>query len=193
MSPTTDSIDAKGTVRDAEIVALYLARDERAILETQRRYGRASMNLSMEILQSRPDAEECVSDSYLKTWNSIPPARPQSLGAYLLRIVRNLSLNRLRDLTAARRNRDLTVSIEELDACLPDNCTETTDLTDALSRFLGTLSERDRRLFLGRYWYNVSVKSLAASWGMTPNAVTQNLAKTRGRLRTFLENGGISL
>ncbi len=84
-------------VRDEEIIALYFARDEQAIAETDRRYGRLCMKLSMEILESRPDAEECVNDTYLKTWNSIPPARPQSLRAYLLRIVRNLSISRLRD------------------------------------------------------------------------------------------------
>ncbi len=188
MKPTPQNAE-----RDAEIVALYFARDERAIRETERFYGAACMRVSMEILSSRPDAEECVNDTYLKTWNSIPPARPQSLCGYLLRIVRNLSINRLRDLTAAKRNRDLTVSIHELDACLPDSYADTADLSAALSHFVASLGNRDRRLFLGRYWLNLPVKELAREWGMTPNAVSQNLAKTRERLRTFLEDGGIPI
>ncbi len=181
------------TSRDQEIVALYFARDERAISETARHYGAACMRVSMDILASRPDAEECVNDSYLKTWNSIPPNRPKSLVGYVLRIVRNLSINRLRDLTAAKRSRDLTVSIHELEACLSGNSFETGELSVILDRFVGTLGERDRRLFLGRYWFNLPVKELAREWDMTPNAVTHNLAKTRERLRAYLAKGGISV
>ncbi len=89
------------SARDEAIIRLYFARDERAIQETERHYGRACFKLSMDILDSRPDAEECVNDTYLRAWNAIPPVRPQSLGAYVLRIVRNLSVSRLRALTAA--------------------------------------------------------------------------------------------
>ncbi len=179
--------------RDAVIVELYLARDERAIRETERYYGAACMRVSMGILSNRSDAEECVNDGYLKTWNSIPPTRPLSLGGYILRIVRNLSINRLRDVTAAKRNRDLTVSIDELDECLPDRYTDADGLDSALTQFVAALGERDRRLFLGRYWFNLPVKELAAEWDMSPNAVSQNLSKTREKLRAFLENGGITL
>ncbi len=181
------------TARDREIVALYFARDERAIQETAHHYGAACMRVSMDILESRPDAEECVNDTYLRTWNSIPPNRPQALGAYVLRIVRNLSISRLREITAAKRDRALTVSIHELDACLPARYTGDEELSAALTRFMATLGERDRRLFLGRYWYNLPVKELAREWDMKPNTVSQNLAKTRERLRAFLEEGGISL
>ncbi len=177
--------------QDEAIVALYFARDERAIEETARHYGAACMRVSMDILSSRPDAEECVNDTYLKTWNSIPPNRPKSLGGYVLRIVRNLSVNRLRDLTAAKRSRDLTLSIHELEACLPAGREDAGDISAELNRFLATLGERDRRLFLGRYWYNLPIKTLAREWGMKPNTVTQNLARTRERLRAFLEKGGI--
>ncbi len=178
---------------DREIVALYLSRDERAIRETAQLYGRACMRVSMDILESRPDAEECVNDTYLKTWNSIPPNRPQSLGGYVLRIVRNLSVSRLRELTAAKRRRGTTVPLQELEACLPDKYQTDDELSAALSRFVGTLGERDRRLFLGRYWYNLPVKELAQEWGMSANAVSQNLAKTRERLRSFLKKEEIPL
>ena len=107
------------TPTDAAIIELYFARDEEAIKKTDEKYGKLCMQTSMNILNSRPDAEECVSDTYLKTWNSIPPTRPASLCTFILRIIRNLSLNRLRDMKAARRNRDLTVSLEELEDCIP--------------------------------------------------------------------------
>ncbi len=177
-------------LRDEEIIDLYFSRNERAIAETERRYGHACMKLSMEILRSRPDAEECVSDTYLKTWNAIPPARPQSLGAYLLRIVRNLSVSRLREMTAARRDRGATVPLSELEECLPTREMEVDGLTEMLDRFLGTLDETSRRLFVGRYWYNLPIKQLAADWGMTASAASRNLTKTRERLRVYLENGG---
>ncbi len=89
---------------DEAILDLYFARDERAIAETENRYGKVCMQVSMGVLSSRSDAEECVSDTYLKAWNTIPPTWPQSLCAYLCRIVRNPSVNRLRDMNAARRS-----------------------------------------------------------------------------------------
>ena len=95
-------------MNDQEIISLYFDRDEQAIKETDTKYGKTCMQVSMNILHSHPDAEECVSDTYLKTWNSIPPQRPNSLCAFVCRIVRNLSLNRLKELTAAKRDRELT-------------------------------------------------------------------------------------
>ncbi len=179
---------------DTDIVDLYFARDERAITETERRYGHLCMKLSMDILNSRADAEECVNDTYLKTWNAIPPTRPQSLCAFICRIVRNLSLSRLREMKAARRNRELTVSLTELEACMPvSDDMEARELSELLSAFLDTIPDRDRRLFIGRYWYTLRVKDLAAEWEMTPNAVTQSLAKTRDRLRAYLIKGGYTI
>ncbi len=180
-------------MEDAAIIDLYFARDEHAITETDRRYGRACMQVSMGVLQSSPDAEECVSDAYLKTWNTIPPTRPRSLGAYVLRIVRNLSLDRLRNLKASRRDRDLTISLSELEACMPIREEAASEMAEVLSYFFDGLDATDRRLFLGRYWYNRRVKDLAADYGMTPNAVTKNLARTRERLRTHLEKGGYTV
>ena len=89
---------------DPEIIDLYFARNEQAIAKTNQKYGKTCMNLSMNIVESRPDAEECVNDTYLKTWQAIPPERPHSLCAFLCRIVRNLSLNRLREMRAANQD-----------------------------------------------------------------------------------------
>ncbi len=187
------SHSSSGFLQDEEIIQLYFSRNERAITETERRYGTACMKLSMDILESRPDAEECVNDTYLKAWNAIPPARPQSLCAYLLRIVRNLSISRLRELSAARRSRGATVSLSELEECIPTCACEDGQLTEMLNRFLGTLDETSRRLFIGRYWYNLPIKQLAADWEISPSSASRNLTKSRELLRTYLENGGYTV
>ena len=175
---------------DSDIVALYFARDEQAIQETQQKYGKLCMQISMNIVESRPDAEECVNDAYLKTWNSIPPTRPHSLGGYVCRIVRNLSINRLRDLRAAKRNRDLTVSLSELEACIPLTDDKAAILPELLNGFIARLDRDDRALFLGRYWYACPVKDLARRLGTTPNAASLRLARLRERLRDYLAEGG---
>ena len=178
---------------DEAIVALYFARDERAIAETERKYGHMCMNVSMGILHSRPDAEECLNDTYRRLWEAIPPARPQSLANYVLRVMRNLSLDRLRRLSAYRRDRALTVSFEELEACIPVREELEGEVSRLVSDFLRTRSDTDRRLFLGRYWYNLSVKELARQWGLTANAVSSRLRRTRESLRAYLEAGGYTV
>ena len=175
---------------DERIVHLYFMRDEQAIRETDQKYGKLCMQISMNIVDSRPDAEECVNDTYLKTWNSIPPARPNSLGAFVCRIARNLSLNRLRDLRAAKRNRELTASLSELEDCfaLPDEAAGR--LPELLNGFLAGLDREDRALFMGRYWYACSVKDLARRLGITPNAASRRLYRLRESLKAYLAEGG---
>ncbi len=180
-------------IGDEAILDLFFARDERAIAETERKYGRLCMHLSMGILDNRSDAEECVNDAYLRLWGAIPPLRPQSLSNYILRIVRNLSLNRLRREKADRRNRDRMVSFSELEECLPIREEYAGELSRLVSAFLRMQNDTDRRLFLGRYWYNLPVKELASRWGMTPNAVSLHLSRTRERLRQYLEEGGYTV
>ncbi|MCQ2429775.1 MAG: sigma-70 family RNA polymerase sigma factor [Clostridia bacterium] len=171
---------------DPSIIALYFARNEQAVAETEKVYGRYCMTVSMNILSRTQDAEECVNDTYLKAWNSIPPTRPRSLKAYLGRIVRNLSLNRLRD----RRNEDLLLAFDELEACIPVRDEQASELPGLINDFLRTLSDLDRRLFLGRYWYSYPIPTLAKVYGMTSNAVTIRLSRTRTALRTYLEERG---
>ena len=177
-------------MNDQEIISLYFDRDEQAIAETDKRYGKTCMQVSMSILNSHPDAEECVNDTYLKTWNSIPPAKPHSLCAFLCRIVRNLSINRLEELTAAKRNRDLTVSFEELEACIPLPDEQSPELADLLESFLRKEGETDRVLFVGRYWFACPVEELARRTGLTRRAVHMRIFRTRERLRAYLTERG---
>ena len=177
-------------MNDQEIISLYFDRDEQAIAETDKRYGKTCMRVSMSILNSHPDAEECVNDTYLKTWNAIPPARPRSLCAFVCRIVRNLSLTRLEELTAAKRNRDLTVSFEELEACIPLPDEASPELADLLESFLRKEDETDRILFVGRSWFACPVEELARRTGLTRRAVHMRIFRTRERLRAYLTERG---
>ena len=180
-------------MNDQEIIALYFARDEQAIRETDRSYGKACMQVSMNVLNSRPDAEECVNDTYLRTWNAIPPARPHSLGAFVCRIARNLSLNRLKELTAAKRSRELTVSFEELEACIPMPDEQSPALAEEISAFLRSQGDTDRVLFVGRYWFACSIEDLAHRTGLTQRAVHMRIFRTRERLRAYLTERGYSV
>ncbi len=181
------------TTNDTAILDLYFARDERAIRETAARYGKVCMQVSMSVLDSRPDAEECVNDTYMQAWNTIPPVRPRSLCAYVCRIARNLSINRLRDMRAAKRSRDLTVSLDELSACIPAPAEGDRDLPRHISAFLRAEDDLDRKLFMGKYFYGQTVKDLAREWGMSANAVSLRLCKMRERLRIHLTERGYTI
>ena len=178
---------------DLRIIDLYFARDERAIAETDRHYGGLCMRISLGILDDRLDAEECVNDTYLKAWNSIPPTRPRSLRAFLAKIVRNLSLQRLEHNKAAKRNRDFEIALEELGDCIPMRDEEAGELPSLLSSFLDTLPESEWQLFCGRYWHGHAVKELARAYELTPKAVTMRLSRTREKLRTYLNERGYHL
>ena len=177
-------------MNDQNIIDLYFARNEQAIAETDKSYGKVCMQVSMNILDSRPDAEECVSDTYLKTWNAIPPTRPQSLCAFVCRIARNLSLSRLRDLRRQKRNQELTLSLDELEACIPATVEDAGELSALLNDFLEGLDETNRVLFMGRYWYSYAIDDLAAQMGLTDKAVYMRLHKTREKLRAYLAERG---
>ena len=178
---------------DAEIVSLYWDRDERAVAETARRYGSYVYAISVQILESEPDAEECVNDTYLKAWNTIPPQKPFSLKDYLGRLVRHLSIDRYRALRRAKRNVNMTEALNELSVISPDTEADNPALTEVLNSFLGNLDPTDRALFLGRYWYFYEVSDLARTHGMTANTVYVKLHRMRERLRRHLAEGGFKL
>ncbi|MBQ9781378.1 MAG: sigma-70 family RNA polymerase sigma factor [Clostridia bacterium] len=180
-------------MQDHEIIELYFARNEQAIVETDKQYGAACMRVSLNILNSRLDAEECVSDTYLKAWNSIPPRRPNVLKAFLCRITRNLSLTRYRQLHRAGYNKDLEVSFDELEACIPMPEEHSSYLAGYISDFLKKENKQDRLLFMGRYFHACSTKELANLVGMTESNVNVRLHRTRERLRTYLMERGYSL
>jgi RNA polymerase sigma-70 factor (ECF subfamily) len=148
------------------------------------------MTIARDILDSEQDAEECVSDVYLKVWNSIPPDEPSSLKAYMAVLTRRLAINRYHESRAQRRNRELEVAFEELEACIPAPEEAAGELPELLNEFLAGLKDTDRRLFVRRYWYAMMPAELAKREGMTVNAVTVKLYKTRNKLcETALSSG----
>lgn len=186
-------------MKDEEIVALYWARSEHAIAETAQKYGAYCTAIARAILESPEDSEECVNDTWLGAWNSLPPHRPTVLSAFLGKITRNLSLNRREKNRAAKRGRgEVPKALEELSECLPHPATveqalEERELEALLNRFLDTLSEDARRIFLKRYWYFCPVKRIADDLAMGESRVKMSLLRTRNALKRYLEQEGITL
>ena len=177
-------------MEDRDIIGLFFERDSSAIEESRRKYGAAMERTAKNILSDPQDSEECVNDAYLAAWNAIPPTRPDSLCAFVCRIARNLSLNRLRDLRRERRDRDMTLPLDELENCIPASREDASELAELLNGFLADLEESDRALFMGRYWFSYPVEELAAAVKLAPKTVYKRLCKTRERLRAYLAERG---
>lgn len=183
---------------DREIVALFEIRSENAIRQTAAQYGRYCHSIAFRILQNDQDAEECVSDTYLRVWNAIPPACPTNLQTFLGKITRNLALNRYEKRTADKRGGgQMPLVLEELAECLPDHdwetrC-ETTDIREALNRFLQGLPKETRVIFVRRYWFMQSANEIALALGISPNRVNVTLHRTRRKLQTYLKQEGITV
>lgn len=182
-------------MEDAKIIALFWKRNEQAVKETDIAYGRKLYNLSNRILNNREDAEESVSDTYLKAWNTIPPRRPQHLFAYLAKICRNFSLDRLDWKNAAKRKAEVVSLTQEMELCIPDTQRERQrdgkELGMLLDAFLRTLTPENRMVFLRRYWYVDTIAEIAVRYGLSESAVQMRLSRTRAKLSTYLEKEGI--
>lgn len=173
---------------DAEIVALYLARDESAVDHTARQYGAYCLSVAMNILNNHADAEECVNDTYLRAWRSIPPAKPAVLRLFLGKITRNLAIDKYR--AGRSRNRGFEVALEEIAEILPAGEEDDGDLPLLLAGFLASLPAEERNLFILRYWHGHSVARLAKVFKMKPNNLSARLYRTREKLRSYLAERG---
>ena len=176
---------------DEKIIDLFFLRSEQAISELDKKYGRACYSVSYRILNNGQDAEECVNDSYIGVWNAIPPARPDPLRAFVLKIVRNISLKRYEQNTAAKRNSHYDIAMEELEDCLASSATieeeiEECRLTEIIESFLGSLSEKNRVIFMRRYWFSDSYADIAKQVGLTEKNVSVRLTRIRKELREYL-------
>lgn len=186
-------------MEDTQIIALYWERDERAISETAEKYGRYCHSVAYGILQNNEDSEECVNDTYTGAWNSIPPHKPELLSAFLAKITRRISLNRLRSrLTKKRGVGQYAVTLGELEECIPssfaaEDMLQIHELTRILNEFLEELSTEERRVFLCRYWYLDPVKDIAKRFSFGESKVKMMLKRTREKLLTHLEKEGITL
>ena len=186
-------------MQDEEIVALYLCRDEQAIQATAEKYGSRLRALARGILEDVHTAEECENDTYLKAWDSIPPHEPNSyLYAVLARITRHISLNCCRDRSRLKRSAHICQLSAEMEQCIPapddlecrmDNMA----LGDAINRFLGTLNEEKRNVFLRRYWYLDSIADISKRYCLSESKVKTTLFRCRNQLRHYLEKEGYTL
>jgi RNA polymerase sigma-70 factor (ECF subfamily) len=176
---------------DADIVSLYLARDEAALEATERIYGGYCLSVAMNILENLPDAEECVNDTYLKAWNSIPPQKPTVLRLFLGKIVRNLAIDRYRKKKASGGS--FSVTLEELAEILPAKEEDDRHLAAILEDFLSELSEEERNLFILRYWHGYSVARIAKAFREKPNNLSARLYRTREKMRAYLTERGIQV
>ncbi len=183
---------------DKQIIDLYFARDEQAIAETEQKYGRFCWRIAMNVLDVWEDAEECISDTWLSAWKQIPPTVPQSLKAFLGRIVRNLSISRLRAMRAKKRYNGMEVLLSELGDCVPsdqhvEQTVEAKELSGYISEWLDSLSEEDCALFVRRYWFGDPVQELAEKCGITATQMAQRMLRLRKSLRAALEQKGVAL
>ena len=184
------------TLSDDCIIALYNARDETAIAATAHKYGHFCMSVAYGILQSRPDAEECVNDTWLGTWDTIPPNRPTILRAFLAKITRNLSIKRLEKKLAEKRGGSTEcIVLDELEECIGDQTdvegiVESHELEELIRRFVRKLPERDGNLFVRRYFFSDSVASIAERYRISENHVMVILSRTRKKLKKELIKEG---
>lgn len=182
---------------DSAIVDLYWQRSERAIAETQSKYGAYCGSIARAICRSERDAEECVNDTWLGAWNSMPDKRPTRLAVYLGCLTRHLAISRLRAENSQKRGAAETeLALEELAECLasredPAGEAEARELGEAVKRFVAGLGEDERHAFLGRYWYMLPVGTIAARLGFSESKTKSLLHRLRKRLRQQLEQEGL--
>ena len=185
-------------MEDEQIIRLYFDRSEQAIGETQRKYGSYCRMIARNILGSPEDSDECLDDALWKLWNLIPPNRPNCFRAFLGSVTRSCALTRYRALHAEKRGGGtVEVALSELEECLSvesvEHELEARRLTEALNSFLSGLPQETRIIFVKRYWYLASVKSIADDLGCTEGKVKMSLHRTRKQLKHFLEQEDIDL
>ena len=184
---------------DNRIIKFYFDRNERAITETERKYGPYCQTIAENILQNKEDAKECVNDTWLKAWNCIPPTRPTHLCTFLGKITRHLAIDRYRRENCGKRIPvGAHCAMDELSECFSDRGTpqealDAKQLGEALNRFLGTLKKRERDIFLCYYYFLWSTQAIAQKQGLRENYVRNLISRTRKKLKIYLEQEGFSL
>ena len=185
-------------MEDTDIIKLYFERDEKALKETGRKYGRGIRSVAYAVLKNNSDAEECENDTYHSAWNAIPPSKPQRLGAFLYRIARNAAVDRYKHDRAQKRGSEYDAALSELEGMLsagetPDSIVEADELAAAIVSFLKTLSQTKRIVFIHRYWYCRSIAEIAELSGFSQSKIRTMLMRVRNELKKHLERQGYVL
>lgn len=183
-------------IEDLRIIELFFERNEQAVTETEAKYGKLCHSIAFNILNNKEDAEECVNDSYAAIWNAIPPTRPNSLGSFVCKITRNISLKRLEFLMREKR-RSAVLPLTEFEELLPDERyapnAKDEDVGKLISAFLRTQKTDARKVFIGRYFLFESVKDIAKRYSFTESKVKNMLLRTRNKLKDYLIKEGVEI
>ena len=183
-------------MEDNQIVELYWQKNADAISETANKYGAYCFTIADNILHCAEDSEECVNDTWLRTWNAIPPQKPNVLRMFLVKITRNLSFNRFNARCAEKRGGgEISIVLDELGECAAggsdvEAAYEVAELERCVCRFVRTLPERDRNVFVRRYFFTEPMPAIAERYGLTVNNITVILSRTRKKLKAELMKGG---
>lgn len=184
-------------MEDKQIIEALWSRTESAIDALADKFGKRLYGIAMNILGNRQDAEETINDVYIAIWNSIPPARPDPLGAYIYKVCKNTALKQLRQRTAQKRNSSYDLALDELAQILPaetmEDALDARALGDAINGFLSTLDPTGRMLFVRRYWFGDSIRQLSSSTGIRENVLSVRLHRIRTRLKDYLNKEGFWL
>lgn len=186
-------------MEDQLIIDMYFKRSEKAIAETKAKYGHMLCRIAFGILRSRQDAEECETDTYMKTWNVIPPTKPQIFPAFLSKITRNLSLDRYDELHAkSRGSGEIPILLDELEECIPDRWSaeeyaEETELKEQLNSFLSGLKPDARMIFMRRYWFGDRISEISSIYGYGSGKIKMSLMRSRKELKERLEKEGYTI
>ena len=184
-------------MEDNQIVDLYWQRSDLAISETNQKYGRYCRTIAYNICGIAEDAEECVNDTFQKAWESIPPSKPNNLKAFLGKMARNISLNRLKHNNTQKRGAgQIDVLLSELEECISDkfsveNEIYSKQLSQLINSFLEGLTAEKRKIFVSRYWYTRSVKEISEQYDISEEKIKSVLFRLRKQLKRHLEKEGI--
>lgn len=185
-------------MEDKEIIKLCNNRIETAITELMNKYGKLCNHLARNILHSAQDEDECVNDSYLAFWNNVPPHIPNSVKSYLLKLLRNICINRFYREKAQKRNTTFDVAMDELGEIVctkysPEEVVIANDLTNQINIFLESLDETSQGLFVYRYWYGYSIEEIAEKFGLKYNTTAVKLNRIRTKLKEYLQEREINV
>jgi len=186
-------------MEDKEIISLYLDRNERAIEETAHKYGKSLKSIALRILADEDDGNECVNDTYLRVWNTVPPTIPTHFSAFLHRIARSISIDRYRARkTNKQKASEYTASLEELQECIagketPQECLELQLLTKSIETYLKGLKREQRQIFLCRYYFMDPIKKIAQYFAISEGKVKSTLFRIRCGLKEYLQQEGFFL
>ena len=186
-------------MEDFKIIELFFERNENAISETERKYGRYLSKIAFNILFDAEECKDCVNDTYMKAWNTIPPQKPNILSTFLGKITRRIAIDVFRKKHAEKRgNSEYASSLSELDECIPDKFSAETAfeekaLSESINCFLSSLSKENRDIFVCRYFYSDSIKDIASFFGTSESKIKSSLFRSRKALKEHLEKEGFSL